>query len=244
MTSKNSFFKLMKEDLRQQLWCIVLSCIVFLLPLPIYVGMMLSNDHGVFDITRELAGTMGRENFWLIMVTVFGALICAVSGFGYLFSKKKVDFFHSLPVKRERLFAVRYLNGVLIYLVPYLVMLLINVVIIAVNGKMKTVIWTELLDGLVVHLLGFLVLYTVFILCVTMVGNIVVFFAVSGWMLSITLVALLLYTWFEEMFFDTYSYMGDSFESRIHSLRFLCPEYFYFTQAFETGWGVLLWQQL
>lgn len=244
MTSKNSFFKLMKEDLRQQLWCIVLSCIVFLLPLPIYVGMMLSNDHGLYDITLDLAGAMSKENFWLIMVTVFGALVCAVSGFGYLFSKKKVDFFHSLPVKRERLFAVRYLNGVLIYLVPYLAMLLINVVIIAVNGKMKTAIWSVLLEGLVVHLLGFLVLYTVFILCVTMVGNIVVFFAVSGWMLSITLVALLLYTWFEEQFFDTYSFMGDAFAERIYSLRFLCPGYFYFVEVFEARGDTLLWQQL
>ena len=42
MTSRSSFFKLMKEDLRQRLWTIVLAAIVFLLPVPIYIGMQIS----------------------------------------------------------------------------------------------------------------------------------------------------------------------------------------------------------
>ena len=233
MTSRSSFFKLLKEDLRQRLWTIILAAIVFILPVPIYIAMEISSSRGVISegamlhFAESLAEPMARYSVWLVLVTIFGALICAVSGFGYLFSKKKVDFFHSLPVKREVLFAVRYINGVLIYLVPYLAMVLVSILIIAISGYMKAVVFWIVLKGLAVHLLGYLAIYTTFVLCVTFVGNIVVFFAVSGWTFGITPIVLLVYFWFEEQFFRTYSYLGDAFEDRLHSLRFLCPGYFY-----------------
>ena len=233
MTSRSSFFKLLKEDLRQRLWTIILAAIVFLLPVPIYIAMEISSSGGTVSegamiyFAKNLAEPMAYNSAWMIVVTIFGAFICAVSGFGYLFSKRKVDFFHSLPVKRETLFAVRYINGVLIYLVPYLAMALVSVLIIAVSGNMKAIVFTVVLKGLAVHLLGYLSIYTTFILCVTFVGNFVVFCAVSGWMFGITSVVLLVYFWFEEQFFHTYSYMGDVFRDRLHSLRFLCPPYFY-----------------
>ena len=232
MTSRSSFFKLLKEDLRQRLWTIILAAIVFILPVPIFTAMEVSSSrlfgvNAVDSFARNLAEPLAYNSAWLVLVTIVGALICAVSGFGYLFSKKKVDFFHSLPVKREMLFAVRYINGVLIYLVPYLAMVLVTVLIIAVSGYMKAVVFWILLKGLAVHLLGYLAIYTTLILCVTFVGNIVVFFAVSAWTFGITPIVLLVYNWFEEQFFNTYSYMGDTWNERLHSLRFLCPEYFY-----------------
>ncbi len=248
MTSRSSFFKLLKEDLRQRLWTIILAAIVFILPVPIYIAMEISSSSGfgtgmLDNYARRLASPMAIDSFWLVLVTIVGAFICAVSGFGYLFSKKKVDFFHSLPVKRETLFVVRYINGILIYLVPYLAMMLVSFVIIAVSGNFKTVVFSIAFKGLAVHLLGYLTIYTTLILCVTFVGNIVVFFAVSGWTFGITLVTVLIYSWFEEKFFDTFSYMGDLYTERIHALRFLCPGYFY-VKAVEHATVSLLLQQL
>ena len=248
MTSRSSFFKLLKEDLRQRLWTIILAAIVFILPVPIYLAMEISNTSG-YRIERwtnyisDLAGPMAADSAWMVLITVVGAFICAVSGFGYLFSKKKVDFFHSLPVKRETLFAVRYINGILIYLVPYLVMLLVSFVILAVTGNFESVVLTVTGKGLLVHLLGYLTIYTTLILCVAFVGNIVVFFAVSGWTFGITLATMLIYSWFEEKFFDTFSYMGDVYADRIHALRFLCPGYFY-VMAVQDPEVSLLLQQL
>ena len=249
MTSRSSFFKLLKEDLRQRLWTIVLASIVFILPVPIYIAMEISGGNGFSDgmmdnFARRLASPMGIDSWWMILVTIVGAFICAVNGFGYLFSRKKVDFFHALPVKREALFAVKYVNGVLIYLVPYVAMVLVSIVIIAVTGNFRAVILTEVIEGLVVHLLSYLTIYTTLILCVTFVGNIVVFFAVSGWTFGITVVALGMYCWLEEMFFDTYSYLGNDFEERIHSLRFLCPGYFYVAAVDNTTVSMLVQQLL
>lgn len=250
MTSRSSFFKLLKEDLRQRLWTIILAAIVFVLPVPIYIAMEISGSWGfgtgmLDNFARRLAEPMAYDSIWLVFVTIVGALICAVSGFGYLFSKRKVDFFHSLPVKRETLFAVRYINGVLIYLVPYLAMVLVSILIMTFTGNMRAVVFPIVLGGLVVHLLGYLAIYTTFILCVTFVGNIVVFFAVSGWTFGITAVTLLVYNWFEEQFFNTYSYMADSFTERLYSLRFLCPGYFYiYTVDANGNIGWLLLQEL
>lgn len=250
MTSRSSFFKLLKEDLRQRLWTIVLAAIVFILPVPIYIAMEISGSRGfgtdwMDNFARNLAEPMGTQSIWLVLVTIVGALICAVSGFGYLFSKKKVDFFHSLPVKRETLFAVRYINGILIYLVPYLAMILVSILIMVFTGTLRVTVFPVIFGGLLVHLVGYLAVYTTFILCVTFVGNIVVFFAVSGWTFGITAITLLVYNWFEEQFFQTYSYLGESFAERLHSLRFLSPGYFYiYTAAGYDETGLVLLQEL
>jgi hypothetical protein len=74
------------------------------------------------------------------------------------------------------------------------------------------------------------------------VGNIVVFFAVSGWTFGITFVTVMIYSWFEERFFDTFSYMGDVYTDRIHALRFLCPGYFYVMEVQNLDVPLLLQQ--
>ena len=55
-------------------------------------------------------------------VAAVTAFFAAVSGFWYLYSPRKVDFYHSLPVKRSALFLHRVLLAVLYYLVPYVIM--------------------------------------------------------------------------------------------------------------------------
>lgn len=241
MTSRSSFFKLMWEDLRQRLWTIVLAFVVFVLPVPIAIAMMLTNrNSSILDVPRILQA----QNVWFVLVTVTGALICAVSGFGYLFSKKKVDFFHSLPVKREIYFLIRYINGVFIYLVPYLAMLMVSFLIIAVSGNFDTEILRTAMQGLLVHFLGYLIVYTTFILCVIAAGNLVVFFAVSGWCFGITAITVLLYDSFEQTFFHTYSYFSDSYSERMHSLRFLSPGYFYNSTVMEPEASMLLQELL
>lgn len=241
MTSRSSFFKLMKEDLRQRLWTIVLAFIVFVLPVPIVIAMMVTNDNGAGSLAQELTLVLQANNLWFALVTVTGAAICAASGFGYLFSKKKVDFFHSLPVKRECLFAIRYLNGIFIYLVPYLTMQLLSFLLIAISGNFEVRIFTSAMWGLLIHFLGYLTVYTVFILSVIFVGNIVVFFAVSGWMFGITAIMVRLYITFEEGFFNTYSYIGNEYThmERMHSLRFLSPGYFYVQAAARSETSLL-----
>jgi len=250
MTSRNSFFKLLMQDLKQRLWTIVLAAIVFLLPVPIYIAMRISGADAYGNIAmetyaRRLVAPMIAGSPWMVLVTITGATICALTGFGYLFSKKKVDFFHALPIKKETQFVVRYVNGVLIYLAPYLAMITVSVLIMTFAGVMRPIVFTVVMRGFVVHLLGYLTIYTTLILGVVFVGNIVVFFAVSGWMFGLTPIALIFYNSFEVEFFHTYSHMADALTERMHTLRFLSPGYFYVTATGrQQGLASILWQQL
>lgn len=46
MTSKNSFFKLLWEDLRQRLWSIILAMVVIILPITIGILLQISSAEG------------------------------------------------------------------------------------------------------------------------------------------------------------------------------------------------------
>mgnify|MGYP000034236378 CR=1 FL=1 len=55
-------------------------------------------------------------------ITIVAAIMNSINGFSYVYSRKKVDFYHSLPVKRSRMFWNRVYTGLLYYLVPYMIM--------------------------------------------------------------------------------------------------------------------------
>lgn len=67
-------------------------------------------------ILRLAGEILGFENYALFMVVGAAAMILGLTGFLYLHSKKQIDFYNSLPVKREMLFAVKFLDGFLIIL--------------------------------------------------------------------------------------------------------------------------------
>ena len=46
----------------------------------------------------------------------------------------KVDFFHSLPISRKKYFFVQYVSGVIIFVVPFIVSMLLCLLVGAVNG--------------------------------------------------------------------------------------------------------------
>ena len=47
---------------------------------------------------------LGFQNGFIAVIIVLLSLILGVTSFSWLHSRKKVDFYHSLPVKREKLF--------------------------------------------------------------------------------------------------------------------------------------------
>lgn len=227
MTSKNSFFKLLWEDLRQRLWSIILAMVVIILPITIVVLLQISSAVGREIYWRDVEACFKDDFPWYYLVAVVGAFICACCSFGYLFSKKKVDFFHGLPVGRTKQFAMRYVSGVLVYLVPNLLMLLTNAVIIAAAGGFSVEMAKIMFHGLCYHLLGFLVMYSAFCICIFLVGNLFVLFAVAGWMFAYVPAAVLLYEGMREAFYKTYSYQNNSFFDLMKPFRFFSPFYYY-----------------
>ncbi len=190
MTSRNSFFNLLKEDLHRRLWTLILSSLVFFGTFVVAFTMVIQNYVGRYSrasygytnaqfierISNNLCDDFYAFWPWFMLVAIVGAIICGMNGFAYLHSRKQMDFYHSLPVKREKIFAVRLVNGVLIYAVPYLAGLLYTYVLCILYGVMT---WDIFFCGLfmfVMHLMGYLVMYLSVILAMMLTGKMVIAF--------------------------------------------------------------------
>ncbi len=227
MTLKNSFWASMKEDNKRRIWLWLLSALSYDIFFPTIVAMMLSRIR-----TREeyLVETMGEalghqaaynmiveqmeERFGLLMpylwILAAGfAIISAIQGFSYLYSKKKMDFYMGLPVKRSKRFLIIWMNGILVYLLPYLLGILLGWLILAGNGVMTLSIVKEAMLAFGLFFLFYLGIYHLAILAVMMTGN-----------LNITccgIAVFLLYEWgvrevicaYMQMFFKFFSYHTD-----------------------------------
>ena len=181
MTSKNLFFKLMKEDLKRKVWAVGLAFLSFFFWMPVMTAMRVSDVYQMYDrwikngttfgegITAEsrlaeklldvVADTVGMGNPLNACTIAVAAVVLALTGFMYVHSRKQMDFYHSIPVRREQIFAVKYLNGILIIFSTYLVNMLLAFGVLAVNRVDLSVVVPAGLTAFAVHMGGFLINY-------------------------------------------------------------------------------------
>ena len=241
MTSRNSFFNLLKEDLHRRLWTLILSSLVFFGTFVVAFTMVIQNYVGRYsrasygytnaEFIERISNNLCDDFYafwpWFMVVAIVGAIICGMNGFAYLHSRKQMDFYHSLPVKREMIFAVRLVNGVLIYAVPYLAGLLYTYLLCALYRVMT---WDIFFCGLfmfVLHLMGYLIMYLSVILAMMLTGKMVIaFFGICVVNLYAPAVYALGMT-LRETFFVT-SYGGSlDFETAVATTKWLSPGSFY-----------------
>ena len=102
MTSKISCIKFIKEDLRQRTWLIaILSTVTFLFqPLMLIIGInekknwinTVSPGFTMKDFKFWLFNFMGFNNNAVVFCVILFAILCGVSGFYYLHSKKTKSY--------------------------------------------------------------------------------------------------------------------------------------------------------
>ena len=224
MTSKNLFLKLQKEDMKRRVWSIVLSMLGFFLLYTVICAIEVSNytyrinnisthDYNITEwVNNQIIRFVGPANELVAVITMICAVVCGLSGFSYLHSKKKVDLFHSLPVKREKLFAVTYINGLLIYIVPYMVNLIFCYIILGVNKFMTVEAFFAGLTAFGINILYYLLIYTLAIIAAMLTGNIVVSFLGAGVFYGYgSIIFAIKDTYFDE-FFMTYITVNDTEE--------------------------------
>ena len=123
------------------------------------------------------------------------ALLVAELLFGDLFDSRMCNGLHSLPLRRETIFGVNILSGVLFSLVPTLLMTLVSLPIMArtnmVNGWQISLYWLLAVN------LQFLFFYGLAVFCVFLTGNrfamAVVYGIVNIWSLLLQLVVDVIY---------------------------------------------------
>lgn len=226
--------------MKRRLWSLSISILAFFFVLPVYSFMAIGNwmnrlERGMTTFPEILEqfqfGILGGKNYFLVFITIVIAITFGISGFSFLFSKAKVDLYHSSPIRRETLFFTCYINGILFYIIPYVISLVITLFI----GQSYHLLNSQSLDlafsTLLVNFLGFLFIYSVTIFAVLLTGNICVSVLATGVFLGYGPVIVSLYTYCCESFFKTYYSPNtpDAFFSPItllfHTLTSYTPEH-------------------
>lgn len=245
MTSKNLFFKLMKEDLKSRLWAVTMISLGFFFLFPVTTafeaGQIDSYSNfgmGLENYTKWLLQWLSFQNGMTVFVMVILAMICGLSSFSYLNSKSKVDFYHSLPVRRELLYAANYIDGILITAIPYVIFVVLAAAVGVSNGASSPQLWSVVLKGLGLHLTYFILMYTVVVIAAMMTGHLVV--GVLGSMVFAFYIplAVALVQGFFGVFFETYVWQSGEMIAEIGMRISPVVEYIYqVDQQYQTQDG-------
>lgn len=141
MISKISYIKLIREDIRHRGWLAALSGVLLFLSMPVYTLIYLDSYSEDPEVLKEFADTFsgfinGYNSAFLIILIGILAFAVGISGFQFMHKKEKLDFYHGLALKRHQLFAISYLAGLFLFLIPYIVCTVLTILVGAVKGIM------------------------------------------------------------------------------------------------------------
>lgn len=186
MTSRHLFFKAMREDLRHKIWMIALSSLGSFLVLPVAWLLAASDGYDFrYDfLPAEFPPYVVSAMFHNVLligggfIAIAGAVIVGLFGFRFVFHKNMIDTYHSIPVKRRTLYGVCWLNGFLIWLVPFLICLSVTLGM-ATFYMLGTPaqIWipamfAETVSNLLILVVVFLLVYHLVLTAVMVSGNV------------------------------------------------------------------------
>ena len=232
MTSRVLFSKLLKDEMKRKVWIAVVVLLVMILAGPVAL-LMRYEDFASYMMPQELVSAMAgmfSPSMDRAVITMGIAILLALTGFAYLFSKKQVDLYHSIPLKREKLFMVSYVSGLLIYTGAYLVQI-VTVIIAAVSkGLFTNEVGMEYLRTIGGDYLHFFLIYHVTIIAVMLTGNLLVSIAASGVLLFYGLVVSEILWGYSTLYFSTYSTYPFSEGALWKRIPFISPvaSYIYF----------------
>lgn len=183
MTSKNSFLASSRENHKRRVWVWIVAVLSQLL---LYGGMMtiyLSRIRGVYanggfktpeafkeGMCRAARDAIGFYDNLYGVIFLLSAII-GMQGFSYLFDRRKVDMYHSVPESKNRRFAVVYINGIVIYLAANLSGMVLGTVIAASQGAVNMDVLANAGLAFVWNLFLFLAFYHMMVLAVMLTGN-------------------------------------------------------------------------
>lgn len=181
MTSKNLFFKLIKQEWKQKIWCPILIAIAFFLGIEVFLLMILQemtrwpNSYDYSKAHYFANQFMAPDNNMSVTImTCLTAIVCGLAVFSYVHSRQKLDTYHSLPIKRGKMFWAKYVSGVLFYLIPMMVHVLISLGIAATQDAFSMHGVNHAIGMIVTQLAIYLLVYSMTIVCVMLTGNIII----------------------------------------------------------------------
>lgn len=215
MTSKKSFLVSLKTNLKRRIWLLVVMILALTFSMPMYLAMALSTEKMYYSyrdlpnhlgkVFAELVGINGMSGFLIAVL----AIVSAVQGFSYMYQQKKLDMYMSVPVSKERRFAVIYVNGILVFLIPYLINLGLCFLVGKTMGANVLLGVGEAGAALIGNCIFYLSIYHVTILAVMLTGNLIVTLLGTGVLLYYDMAVCSLITSYMDRFFSSHYYKSN-----------------------------------
>lgn len=157
--------------IRRHMWLPVLALIGFILAMPVVTMIACENNLAYNMYNGDVEAHYLRlvedihmvQQFLVSAIIMVGAVMAGSTMFRYLHVRRQVDFYHSLPVRREKFFVSNLLAGLMVFLAPYLVSVVLNLLMLAVNGLMPYVALGDMAQWIVFNVLA----YLLFLACTT-----------------------------------------------------------------------------
>lgn len=217
MISKNSFLASISENNKRRIWLWIVSALVWFFYYPVLTVLLLSNTAGG-NFMEQLTAAESRENLirsaqsiltisnlFTYVITGIGAVVCAVQGFSYLYSRKKVDLYHSVPVSRTRRFLTIYINGVLIGLLPYTIGLSLGMAAAGMWNAVDAGLLGMVIVGWILNVVLFFGIYGMTVLAVMLTGKLLVSLLAAVVFLVYEVVLIFLDYQYKQTFFQYFS---------------------------------------
>ncbi len=186
MTLKNSssnnefgLLSLTLKILKRNIWLPILAMLGFIMGLPVVTALMSSqvNVNRMLDEDRaEYLADFARYSLVICQVTtsiivIVGGVLAAFVLFRYLHSRRQVDFYHSLPLRRETLFFANLLAGLLMFLVPYLIGTVLNVLMAGISGVLPYMDLNLYAMDVALNILAYMLIFACAVLAVMLSGT-------------------------------------------------------------------------
>lgn len=207
MTSKISFYSLRRENMKHRIGMILTVGFLFFAYL-IFFLISVQNIFGRYDKRPDIISritALSEPEMSVGTIAVFSAVLLAVSGFRYLHSKKEVDFYHSLPVKRRTHLYIIMTNDLLVFTAFLILLLCFQCVIAAVAGAFSPVFGINMVWSFFCYLVVFAASYVTMALAMILTGQ--TFVGLLGFGVIVMYVPLILhnlYPYLASVFYKTY----------------------------------------
>lgn len=231
MISRRSYWAKWLENIKRRGWTFVLCAAVMLLLGPVFLSVNLTGlyNGGAFGAqTSEEMDLMMRTAFvshigfsqiW-IFPALFFAVLFAVQGFCWLYSRQKMDLYMSVPVSSVKRYVMIWGNGIVCYAGLSFTGLLLCWATGAVFGVMSCYAAAQSIAAWAFQMLAFLAMYHVSLVAVMLTGNVLTALLGCVVLFSYEPAMRILYNHLKTMFY--YSYCSADAE-RMMRLPWLSP---------------------
>ncbi|MBR6451927.1 MAG: hypothetical protein IKS87_04420 [Lachnospiraceae bacterium] len=223
MTSKTLWNKHFWNEVRSRIWLFAGWALLLFIAMPLALLMVidtyrlnlyLERESFVNDVAYYLETGYGLAGFAAVILGFVTAFFC----FAFVYRKSAVDLYHSLPIRREKLFALRYLSGAL----PVIVLILLNGLLSAgallIRGCLVRQTLSALAFATVKSLIAFFMAYNIAIIAIMLTGTLIVGMLGSVTLMFFTYILTEILKYYESCCFQTYYYGAVNGERIWHML--------------------------